>query len=163
VTKRKKLLLGAFALSLPLLGFAIYWFAPYYLFIDAKVNEPAPKDMVVVASGTFQTLEHGTKGSAELIADSQGNNKHLRLLDLQTSNGPQLHVYLSSVPAQKDWFVYDDAEYIDLGPLKGNIGTSYYAIPEGTNTSKLVSAVVWCKRFSVGFGVAPLTPRSPEK
>ena len=54
------------------------------------------------------------------------------------------------------------AEYVDLGPLRGNIGTSYCPIPNGVDTSKLVSAVVWCKRFSVGFGVATLTPKPPD-
>ena len=43
-----------------------------------------------------------------LIADRHGQNKRLRLLNLRTSKGPELHVYLSSVPAQKEWSVYDE-------------------------------------------------------
>lgn len=162
MTRRKGLLIAG-AVLVPVLAFVSYWFAPHSLFIDSNVNEPAPKDMAIVASGVFQSLEHETRGSAELITDRHGASKRLRLLDLHTSNGPELHVYLSSVPAQKDWSVYDDGEFVDLGPLKGNIGTSYYSVPSNVDTSKLVSAVVWCKRFSVGFGVASLAPTPAQR
>jgi len=54
----------------------------------------------------------------------------------------------------------DDA-FVDLGGLKGNLGSSNYLIPAGTDLSGFRSAVIWCRRFSVGFGVAPLNvPRS---
>jgi len=48
--------------------------------------------------------------------------------------------------------------FIDLGPLKGNRGNQNYAVPAGTDLSKFKSAVIWCRRFLVGFGVAPLLP-----
>ncbi|MBK7583415.1 MAG: DM13 domain-containing protein [Myxococcales bacterium] len=158
MSRRKLLLVGA-AVVAPAIAFAVYWFGPHYLFINQQVNETAPTGMATVASGAFQSLEHETKGTASLVALADG--KHLlRLDELHTSNGPELHVYLSAVAPQKDWSVYDDGEFVDLGPLKGNIGSANYEIPAGVDVSKYVSAVVWCRRFSVGFGVAPLTRRS---
>jgi hypothetical protein len=79
----------------------------------------------------------------------------LRFQDLDTSNGPDLHVYLSELPATDDWRAYG-VRYLDLGKLKGNIGSQNYALPEGLDLSRFRSAVVWCERFAVGFGVAGL-------
>ncbi len=45
---------------------------------------------------------------------------------------------------------------MELGRLKGNLGNQNYEIPAGTDLSKYRNAVVWCARFSVGFGVATL-------
>jgi hypothetical protein len=157
IVKRRRLLLAAAALALPALVLAIYWFEPYTLFIDRHARDRAPHASTQLASGTFRSLEHETQGRASLLRRPDGRHV-LRLDDLRTSNGPQLHVYLSSVTAQDDWFVYDDAEYVDLGPLAGNLGSSNYEIPAGIDPGRFSSAVVWCKRFSVGFGVAPLKP-----
>jgi len=37
-------------------------------------------------------------------------------------------------------------------------GSQNYAIPAGTDLLAFKSAVIWCRRFVVGFGVAPLSP-----
>ncbi len=152
---KKKLLLIVGAIAVPVVAFLIYWFGPQYLFINSRVNESVPDGMTPVASGGFQSLEHETQGKASLVRLADG--KHvLRLEDLHTSNGPELHVYLSGEKPQKDWSVYGKGEFVDLGPLKGNIGSSNYEIPANVDVGKYASAVVWCRRFSVGFGVAPL-------
>jgi hypothetical protein len=48
--------------------------------------------------------------------------------------------------------------FIDLSALKGNRGSQDYAIPAGTDLAAFKSAVIWCRRFVVGFGVALLSP-----
>jgi hypothetical protein len=48
--------------------------------------------------------------------------------------------------------------FATLGPLKGNRGNQNYTIPAGTDLTKFQSAVMWCRRFLVGFAVAPLLP-----
>jgi hypothetical protein len=141
--------------ALGALAFGAYWFAPHKLLVDERADDVAPPSMVRLKSGTFRGLEHTTSGRAELVTLPDGR-RILRLEGLRTSNGPELRVLLSSVAAQDDWFVYDDGPFVDLGPLKGNLGSSNYDVPPDADVSKLVSAVVWCKRFSVGFGVAPL-------
>lgn len=136
-------------------AFAIHWFKPHYAFIDRTASDPALGSTTTLASGTFSSLEHTTSGKAVLMRLPDGK-RVLRLEDLKTSNGPELRVYLSSIPAQDDWFVYDDGPFVDLGDLKGNVGSSNYELPSDIDDSKYRSAVVWCRRFSVGFGVAPL-------
>ena len=69
-------------------------------------------------------------------------------------NGPDLRVYLSEARAEAEDDLAD--QFLDLGALKGNIGDQNYALPEGTDVSDYKSAVVWCRRFSVGFAVAPV-------
>ncbi len=46
--------------------------------------------------------------------------------------------------------------FVNLGALKGNEGSQNYRIPKGVDLETIRSAVVWCRRFTVGFGVAPL-------
>lgn len=155
-----------------LVAFILFWFQPQKLFIEQNVNEAAPqvaaspassadggntppREAVTVAQGTFQSLEHETTGTAQIIELDNGE-LFLRFEDLETSNGPDLRVYLSEVPASDDWYAYGE-RFIDLGGLKGNRGSQNYEIPAGTDLSKYKSAVIWCRRFTVGFGVAGLS------
>jgi len=167
------------AISLGLIVFVLVWFQPQKLFLDQRVNEslpsapadstetsgPAspsatappeagPQELVTLASGGFRSLEHHTTGLA-LVVERADGTRYLRFEDLETSNGPDLHVYLSEIPAGDDWYAYGD-RFVDLGKLKGNVGDQNYAIPANVDLSKYKSAVIWCKRFSVGFAVAPL-------
>jgi Electron transfer DM13 len=161
-------------------GFALYWFAPWNLFIDRRVDEAlpgAPEQVpaatgpaegpaappaeqgsdgpMTLAQGSFASLEHTTTGTA-LVIELEDGRRFLRLDGLETSSGPDLRVILTDQPLSDDWDVWDDGELVDLGPLKGNIGSSNYEIPTSVDLSDFVTAVIWCRRFSVGFGVAPL-------
>jgi hypothetical protein len=168
-----------------LVAFTLVWFQPQKLLLNQRVDEalpltspsggstpPAssPKDGSpgpsapgssvpagpnVLVSGGFRSLEHQTTGRASVIRLGDGR-RYLRFENLSTSNGPDLHVYLSEVPAGPDLHAYG-VHFVDLGKLKGNIGNQNYSLPDGIDLSKYRSAVIWCKRFSVGFGVAPLT------
>jgi hypothetical protein len=160
-------------------GLALYWFAPWNLFFDRRVDEalPGASDEVpaatgpgdpaaptaelgfdgpaTLAQGAFTSLEHTTTGTA-LVLELEDGTRYLRLEDLETSNGPDLRVILTDQPLSDDWHVWDDGEVVDLGPLKGNIGSSNYEIPPSLDLSDLETAVIWCRRFSVGFAVALL-------
>ena len=50
-----------------------------------------------------------------------------------------------------------DNDFIDLGDLKGNIGSQNYEIDATVDLSEYQSVVVWCVRFGVAFGAASLT------
>jgi hypothetical protein len=65
-------------------------------------------------------------------------------------NGPDLFVYLSP---NEDGYA-DGA--VNLGELKATDGAFNYDVPAGVDVSQFRSAIVWCKRFSVLFAVAPL-------
>jgi len=161
-------------------GFALYWFAPWNLFIDRRVDEAlpgAPEQVpaatgpaggpaappaeqgsdgpMTLAQGSLASLEHATTGTA-LVIELEDGRRFLRLDGLETSSGPDLRVILTDQPLSDDWDVWDDGELVDLGPLKGNIGSSNYEIPTSVDLGDFVTAVIWCRRFSVGFGVAPI-------
>jgi len=121
---------------------------------DGASDGPAP---VTLAGGAFRSLEHASSGTALLVELPDGS-RYLRLQDLETSNGPDLRVVLTDQPLSEDWRVWDDGELLDLGGLKGNIGSSNYAIGSKVDLATFRTAVIWCRRFSVGFAVAPLEP-----
>ncbi|MFI1992990.1 DM13 domain-containing protein [Actinoplanes sp. NPDC020271] len=122
---------------------------------EASASGPA-----VVRRGEFVSHEHDTAGQARVVRNVDGSHT-LELVDLATSNGPDLRVWLSDQPVQAGaagWRVFDDGKWVELGRLKGNKGNQRYAIPAGTDLEKLTSVAIWCKRFSVSFGAASLTP-----
>ena len=52
------------------------------------------------------------------------------------------------------------SSHIDLGGLKGNIGDQNYAVPRSAGRDGYRTVVIWCQRFSVTFGYAPLARTS---
>ena len=143
--------LGAAALAV----FVLAYFEPQKLFIDDRVAEalPAATAVKTLSAGTFRSYEHSTSGRARLIAT--GGRRYVRFEDFETSNGPALKVYLSAAPASGPGDSFDD-RFVDLGDLKGNIGSQNYTIPADVRLERYRSVVVWCKRFSVPFAAAPL-------
>ena len=119
--------------------------------------EETPK-RTVTAEGTFISHEHPTAGTARIITLEDGS-RVLRLVGLDTDNGPDLKVWLAAAPViegRDGWFVFDDDEYLSLGALKGNKGNQNYPIPDDADISDLTSVTIWCERFSVSFGAAEL-------
>ena len=56
----------------------------------------------------------------------------LELVNLDTSDGPDLRVWLSDQPVKAGtagWRVFDDGRWVELGELKGNKGNQVYDIP----------------------------------
>ena len=178
LARRHRFISAAAFTGVGLLIFVLVWFQPQKLFLNKTVNEPVPgviqtasagaanrngtagrsppPGLQVLRSGSFRSLEHATTGAAIVLRRPAGRLV-LRLERLTTSNGPDLRVYLSHVPASSDLHAYRTG-FIDLGALRGNRGNQNYAIPAGTDLSVFKSAVIWCRRFAVGFGVAPLSP-----
>jgi hypothetical protein len=115
---------------------------------------------VVQASGRFISHEHHTEGAAAVIR-LPGGARVLRLTGLNTSDGPDLEVWLSDaavVEGKAGWHVFDDGRYRSLGQLKGNHGNQNYVIPADVDLSVLKSVSIWCNRFNVSFGAAELEP-----
>jgi len=46
--------------------------------------------------------------------------------------------------------------FVHLGALKGNIGDQNYDVPADVDLSTHRAVTVWCRRFGVNFGTAPL-------
>src|SRR5262244_3000851 len=137
---------------------AWYAFRPERLFINQRVNEQFPTASAAsnkLATGQFHSGAHETKGIATLFQLADGK-KMLRLTDFATSNGPDVHVYLVAADDAKDNDTVTKAGFIDIGSLKGNIGDQNYDLPANTDLAKYRAVTIWCKRFSVNFGTAPL-------
>ena len=146
---------------------AWYAFRPELLFVNKTVNEALPaaqsggmamaksSEPMVLAKGDFRGLAHETKGAATV--HQLGENKRvLRLTNFETSNGPDVHVYLVAAEAANDDATVKQAGFIDLGSLKGNKGDQNYDIPLDTDLNKYKSVSIWCARFGVNFGAASL-------
>jgi hypothetical protein len=117
---------------------------------------PAPAAQpVVLAQGEFVSQEHGTSGVAKIIKLGDGS-RLLRLENFSTSDGPDVHVWLADRPAGGGWHIYDDGRHVSLGKLKGTDGNQNYPIPPDVDLAGLQSVVIWCDRFNVAFGSAPL-------
>lgn len=90
---------------------------------------------------------HNAEGVAKIIQLADGTDI-LRLENFKATNGPDLYVYLSTDKT--------NADIVNLGRLKGNIGNQNYLIPAGTDITKYNTTLIWCRAFSVIFGSAQL-------
>lgn len=129
---------------------AVGGYLAYTTFADKTVNE-ALASGEMLGTGSFRSHAHDTTGSAQLVR--VGGELKLQLVDLETSAGPDLRVYL--VPGGYEGGDADDN--VDLGGLKGNRGTQEYDVPAGVDTGRYSTVVIWCRAFSVAFGSAELT------
>ena len=160
---RRTLILGA--LVVVALG-GWYAFRPERLFIDQTVNESLPAvtevmadasaDPVVLATGQFHSNAHETKGTAAIYRLPDGS-RVLRLTGFETSNGPDVQVYLVAANDVTEDATVKQVGFVNVGALKGNIGDQNYTIPADLDLGKFRSVTIWCRRFNVNFGTAPLT------
>lgn len=110
-----------------------------------------------VKVGEFKDADSFHRGSGQaIIYTTPGGGHLLRLENLSVTNGPALHVILSSHPDPARPDEVKQGEYVDLGRLKGNRGNQNYAIPADVDVSVFNSVVIYCKPFSVVFSTAPL-------
>ncbi|MEE9415304.1 MAG: DM13 domain-containing protein [Acidimicrobiales bacterium] len=123
--------------------------------VEEKMPEmPDAPEVVTVATGGFEGRAHPSSGIANFITD--GSETFLRFEDdFVTDNGPDLNVYLSKAPIGAESGEFDD-DFIDLGDLKGNIGSQNYQIGDDVDLGDYQTVVIWCVRFGVAFGAAPI-------
>ncbi|MFN2565662.1 MAG: DM13 domain-containing protein [Gemmatimonadaceae bacterium] len=124
----------------------------------APTADPMVEGPAAIAAGAFHSNAHETKGRATIYRRADGT-RLLRLTQFATSNGPDVRVYLVAAPDVKDDATVKSAGFIELGRLKGNKGDQNYEIPTSVDLAKYRSVTIWCARFSVNFGTAPLAPR----
>lgn len=187
--RKRGWIIAAVAAAAVVLAVGLALFKPWLLFVDVKVDEalptvavsperaapspPAasevpspsatptqntPAGPVQLASGSLISHEHATTGTVRIIKQPDGT-RVLTLENLDTSNGPDVHVWLSAanvVEGTAGWFTAGSAAYLDLGLIKGNQGNQVYAIPADADLSKYKSVDLWCVQFAVSFGAAQL-------
>jgi hypothetical protein len=167
-----------------IVGAVVIWliffvFAFHLLFIDDKVNEADPFDAAAAEDvgsatsvsaggnsaqqpttarrthqGSFIDRSHPASGTALVLTD--GKSTFLRFENFETDNGPDLYVYLSAnVTAASPAGQLDD-DFVELGRLKGNIGSQNYEIPTGVDLGKYKTVVIWCRRFTTAFATSDI-------
>jgi hypothetical protein len=115
----------------------------------------AAEDPAKLASGRFHSNAHPTSGLATIYRLPDGG-RVLRLTQFATSNGPDVRVYLVAAGDVQGEAAAKQAGVVDLGALKGNIGDQNYDVPADLDLTKYRAVSIWCRRFSVNFGAAPL-------
>lgn len=126
--------------------------------IPTIMPEPTPtiiQEPILVTEGDFYGADdfHQGKGDAIIYQNPDGSY-FLRFENFEVTNGPQLHVILGREPNP---FNHDTlGDYLDLGPLKGNIGDQNYLIPAGTDLEGYGSVVIYCVPFRAIFAIAPI-------
>ena len=142
---------------------AWYAFRPERLIVNRRVQEKLPAaetssyNLQALESGNFHSVLHPTQGIATVYRVGDGSHV-LRFTNFSTSNGPDVHVYMVAANDANDAPTVLQAGFIDLGLIKGNVGDQNYTLGSDVDLSKYRAVSVWCKRFSVNFGTAPLTP-----
>jgi hypothetical protein len=112
------------------------------------VDNPVDTSMAMSrVSGTFGNGPYGSvNGKAKIYF--QNNQYTLALENFNSSNRPDLHVYISK-EAQP-------VNYIDLGKLQSVSGNQQYPLPENTNFSDYRYALIHCQQYNHLFGSAEL-------
>jgi hypothetical protein len=155
-------------LGFMIFGIAWYLFRPELAFIDKPVKEEFPRGTqveatsqgtspVVLFSGRFHDVAHEGEGVATVYQLPTGE-RVLRFTDFKTLNGPALYVYLFAAGDAHDNATVERAGFVSLGQLKGNLGEQNYNIPADLDLTQYRAVSIWCRRFSVNFATAPLTP-----
>ena len=141
---------------------AVWWaFRPEKLWVNVKVNEPAPfgstADLEPLYTGLLAGKVHPTSGRAS-VYQAQGGKRDLRLTDFMTSNGPDVHVVLaqSADESLKQDIVKGQLNSVEVGPLKANQGDQNYDLPASADLGRYDAVVIYCERFHAVFGVAKL-------
>jgi hypothetical protein len=163
--QKSKLIVGSIVVVM--VASAWYLFRPELIFIDKTVNETLPGNAAtasvaknaqatVLATGRFHSVAHETMGMATI--HQLGDGKRLvRLTAFETSNGPDVRIYLVAADDASDHETVIRAGFIDLGAMKGNRGDQNYEVPTNIDLSRYQAVTIWCRRFGVNFATAPLT------
>lgn len=122
---------------------------------DHEMDEEMPEstdEWQVVREGNFRDADSLHMGSGTATIFQRGDERVLRFEDFNVTNGPALHVLLvENVDGGTAM-----GNYLDLGPLKGNIGNQNYEIPADVNLEDYNGIMIYCVPFHVVFATAPL-------
>jgi hypothetical protein len=110
---------------------------------------PAPAAPVRLRSAQFRGINHRASGTASIIRQPNGSYV-VGLEDIDFEPGPDYRVFVVPGNVTKPG---DGA--IELDKLRGNVGTQFYDVPNGTNpTDGEWTVLVWCRVFAVPIAAA---------
>lgn len=117
-----------------------------------------PAGPVLLYEGEFVDGDsfHTGSGDVKVYLLEDGATRILRMEDIEVKNGPDLHVYYTPAPTVNERGDVKQTGYLDLGGLKGNIGSQNYDLPADLELPDEFSIVVWCVPFQVVFASAAM-------
>src|ERR1700722_18304578 len=122
--------------AIPIVAVAVlaawYEFRPERLVVNRRVDKALPNVLGALSaqsleSGRFYSILHPTEGTATIYQMGDGT-RVLRFTTFNTSNGPDVHVYMVAADDAKDIATVEKAGFVDLGVIKGNIGDKNYTL-----------------------------------
>jgi Electron transfer DM13 len=113
---------------------------------------PAPVGPVRVSAGQLQGIDHSASGEASIIRQPDGSHV-LRFSNFDIEGSPDPVVYVIEGENR------ENPGGIDLGGLRGNVGTtSDYELPSGSEPGPGWTVLVWCRAFAVPIANATQAP-----
>jgi hypothetical protein len=114
----------------------------------AVLNETVDTTAVMPKGmGSFMNGPYGSV-SGKATVFSQNGTFTLQLENMNISNGPDLHVYISQEQ--------QPVNFIDLGKLKSTMGNQVYSIPGMPDFNEYKYTLVHCQQYNHLFGSAIL-------
>jgi hypothetical protein len=107
---------------------------------------------VAIQTGQWFGIDHQAEGTAT-IYEQDGAHVLRFEEDTNIQNGPDLYVWLL---AGTEYEGGSPTDYIDLGTLKGTVGSQNYELPPEYDPATHRVVLIWCLRFAVPFAAAPL-------
>ncbi len=127
----------------------------------SSISEPAPVVEIpepVRLSGEFEQGDASYTIDGSVIVTQQDSERLLSLAEFSVTSGPDLFVYIVQTEDASNQGVKEAVErgnFVNIAPLKGNVGSQNYQIPEDVDLDGVVISI-WCKQFSRNFGHAAL-------
>ncbi len=126
--------------------------------VEQAESQPEATGPVAVATGQLMDADDFHRGSGEVTVYRLEDGAHvLRLEDIEVTNGPDLHVIVAPAHGINNRDALQSAGYIDLGSLKGNIGSQNYDFPADYQIPGQMTVVIYCVPFRVIFTTAALS------
>lgn len=110
--------------------------------IDTAVAKPQTN------SSGFSNGSYGVVRGTARVYQTDGKNQ-LALENFNTSNGPDLKVYLSKEQ--------QPVNFVNLGSLRSTSGNQVYDIPANVDVKDYTYALIYCQQYSHLFGYTKFT------
>lgn len=148
------------ALALIILFGLWYAFRPEKLFINKRVNEPAPAALAQLTplyTGTFRSAAGQTSGRATIYRQTNGS-RVLTLSNFLTSHDVGLDVILfdgSSQDTGQD-FTPSDTNHRDIGDINAKQGEQTYPLPADIDLNRFNTVAIYSAELRSVVGTAKL-------
>jgi hypothetical protein len=117
----------------------------------APTPTTAAPQPVPVSTGELRGIGHDASGTASVYRRADGS-RVVGLEDIDIEPGPDYRVYVVPGTGRED-----PGDGVELDGLRGNQGTQYYEVPNGTEVGTGWTVLVWCRAFGVPVAAATQT------